>query len=160
GLVQRGGLGELDTGIQLLDLGVYRLRDVPAPERLFQVDYAGMPRPEFPPLKAASGYASRLPLQFTRFFGREAEIAHLLELLGAAQANEKAKGEGRKAESDKDGTEPAVTLPDFAFRPSPFAFRPNPRLVTVTGMGGTGKTRLALEVGERLNEAYRGAVFF
>ena len=32
------------------------------------------------------------------------------------------------------------------------------RLVTLTGPGGIGKTRIALEVGQQLFEAYRGLV--
>src|SRR5207248_75419 len=35
-----------------------------------------------------------------------------------------------------------------------------PRLVTLTGPGGTGKTRLALEVAGRLLEPFSGAVWF
>jgi predicted ATPase/DNA-binding SARP family transcriptional activator/Tfp pilus assembly protein PilF len=34
------------------------------------------------------------------------------------------------------------------------------RIVSVTGTGGTGKTRLSLEVAERLSEALAGAVYF
>jgi len=36
----------------------------------------------------------------------------------------------------------------------------NARLVTLTGTGGTGKTRLALQVGAELVEAFSGGVFF
>src|SRR5439155_9959970 len=38
--------------------------------------------------------------------------------------------------------------------------RPDVRLVTFTGTGGTGKTRLALEVGERLRDSFEGGVWF
>src|SRR5207244_1084553 len=34
------------------------------------------------------------------------------------------------------------------------------RLVTLTGPGGSGKTRLALEVAQRLSERFGGAVWF
>jgi predicted ATPase len=53
-----------------------------------------------------------LPLQFTRFFGREPDCAHLAELLGM----------------------------------------PSTRLVTLTGSGGSGKTRLALEAARQITD--------
>jgi predicted ATPase/DNA-binding SARP family transcriptional activator len=61
-----------------------------------------------------------LPLQFTRFFGREKEIEHLQKMLRT----------------------------------------PSTRLVTLTGAGGSGKTRLAIEVGERLRDGFSGGVWF
>ena len=56
------------------DLGVYRLRDVLQPERLFQVEAPDLVAREFPPPRAEAGHGSHLPLPFTRFFGREAEV--------------------------------------------------------------------------------------
>jgi predicted ATPase/DNA-binding SARP family transcriptional activator len=56
-----------------------------------------------------------LPVQFTRFFGREEEIAHLTDVLGSRTPE-------------------------------------RPRLITLTGPGGSGKTRLALEVAARLRQ--------
>ena len=111
---------DLPTGVRLVDLGVYRLRDVQSPEHLFQVNYDGMPRTDFPALQAEAGYQSNLPLQFTRFFGREEQLAQIGEMLQAGDT----------------------------------------RLVTITGTGGTGKTRLALESGNRLLEPFAGAVWF
>ena len=109
----------LPAGVRLLDLGVDRLRDEQSPEHLFQVNYDGMHRTDFPPLNAEAGYQSNLPLQFTRFFGREEQLAQLGEMLRSADT----------------------------------------RLVTITGTGGTGKTRLALEAGNRLLEPFSGAVW-
>jgi predicted ATPase/DNA-binding SARP family transcriptional activator len=118
-------LAQVDPGddLRLADLGVWRLRDVAAPQRLFQLEYPGMGGVEFPAPSAAAGYQSSLPLQHTRFFGREAEIARLEEILSS------------------------VT-------PSPS------HLVTLTGPGGTGKSRLAVAVAERLLETFQGAVWF
>lgn len=59
--------------------------------------------------------APHLPLALTRFFGREADTAHLQNLLSCASGNERA------------------------------------RLVTLTGPGGAGKTRLAVETARRLS---------
>ena len=115
-LVQR----DLSEGVRLQDLGIFRLRDVPSPERLFQVEYPGMAQRQFPPLAAEQGHGANLPVQFTRFFGRQEELARLSEMLLLPQA----------------------------------------RLVTITGPGGTGKTRLALEVAARLAESLEGAVWF
>lgn len=113
---------DLEMEISLKDLGVYRLRDVELPERIFQVEYAGMEQREFPTLRADRAFTGSLPLQFTRFFGREAEIALLRQMLA-----------------------PQERLS---------------RLVTLTGTGGTGKTRLALEAAKHLAEQYAGAVWF
>jgi predicted ATPase/DNA-binding SARP family transcriptional activator len=71
---------DLNGGLSLRGLGVHRFLDAPAPEHLFQVDDGIVPA-DFPPLKAESAYANRLPLQLTRFFGRQMEIASLRELL-------------------------------------------------------------------------------
>src|SRR5437879_1125166 len=38
-LLQRSSPGTLGTGVQMTDLGLYRLRDITTPERLFQVNY-------------------------------------------------------------------------------------------------------------------------
>lgn len=108
--------------VTLRDLGVYRLRDVPEGERLFQVCYPGMARSEFPPPAALPARTAHLPPTFTRFFGREGEIARLTELL----------------------LSPAMPA----------------RLVTLTGPGGTGKTRLAIEAAQRLRAPMAEAVWF
>ena len=112
GLLRR----DLEPGVRLVDLGVYQLRDVEVPERLFQVGYPGMDPEKFPPLKAHIGYGSHLPLTFTRFFGREKELAWLQKAL----------------------------------------VQPETRLVTMTGSGGCGKTRLALEAARQLLEPFKG----
>ncbi len=75
------------------------------------------PSPSFSPSPAPAG---SLPLQFTRFFGREKEIARLRGMLLSEQT----------------------------------------RLVTLTGAGGTGKSRLAIEVGARLRDEFTGGVWF
>jgi len=108
------------AGVRLSDLGIYRLRDLAVPERLFQAEYPDMQSRQFPPLNAEAGYAPNLPIAFTRFFGREREIGELAVLLRSE----------------------------------------TPRLVTMTGTGGTGKTRLALEAARRLVEHFSGAVTF
>jgi predicted ATPase/DNA-binding SARP family transcriptional activator len=71
--------------------------------------------------QASRVYRPALPMQFTRFFGREKEIAHIRERLTS---------------------------------------QPQARLVTLTGPGGTGKTRLAIEAASLLAENWRGAVWF
>ena len=75
---------------------------------------------------------SSLPLPLTRFFGRETEIGHLLQLLT-----------------------PRSLVPASDTRQSSEA-----RLVTLTGPGGSGKTRLSIEVANRLLTVYGGAVTF
>jgi predicted ATPase/DNA-binding SARP family transcriptional activator len=134
---------DLAPDLQIEDLGLYRLRDQAAPERLFQVRYAGMAPGVFPPPAAPPGSRSHLPLQFTRFIGRECEIGGL---------------EGLLQPEEPTGDSPqARAVPELL--PSPAPQVPACRLVTLTGPGGSGKTRLALEVAARLREAYGGAVW-
>lgn len=71
----------LAAGTRLSPLGLYRLRDAVQPERLFQVEHPDLPRREFPPLLAPSGYIGSLPAQLTRFVGRDRELTLLSEAL-------------------------------------------------------------------------------
>jgi hypothetical protein len=83
---------------------------------------ATLPKSDASPTSAAS---ASLPATFTRFFGREEELARLQEWLSPLTA---------------------LSL--------------RPRLVTLTGAGGTGKTRLSLEAARRLAEVYQEAVWW
>jgi predicted ATPase/DNA-binding SARP family transcriptional activator len=71
---------DLNGGLQLRDLGVYRLRGATTSERVFQLDFRDG-ESQRPPLNAESGHASHLPLRLTRFFGRQQEIEKLREML-------------------------------------------------------------------------------
>jgi predicted ATPase/DNA-binding SARP family transcriptional activator len=129
----RGLLGEgLPEGVRLVECGVYRLRDIPAPQRLFQVVWEGREAGAAPLGPVGSAPVGRLlggeflRRTTTRFFGREEEMARLGKMLSA----------------------------------------PRTRLVTITGPGGTGKTRLAIEAAAQLvsdveaqERALSGAVF-
>jgi predicted ATPase len=72
------------------------------------------------PIKQVETRAANIPVQRTRFVGREKEVAAAKELL----------------------------------------LRPDVRLVTVTGPGGIGKTRLAVEVASGLVERFSGGIHF
>ena len=98
---------------RLTDLGDHRLKDLSAPERLYQLGES-----EFPPLKSL--YRTNLPVPGTPFVGRERELAEVLELLG----------------------------------------REDLRLLTLTGPGGTGKTRLALQAAGAAADDYQDGVFW
>src|ERR1700761_2891882 len=104
-------------GVDLVNLGPRRLRDVPMPVGVFQVRAAEL-RAEFPPLRALDTTPGNLRPATTSLVGREAEVA---ELLTAVKAH---------------------------------------RLVTLTGVGGVGKTRLALEVAARLADEFPDGVWF
>jgi predicted ATPase len=101
----------LVTGSAFTDLGEHRLKDFPAPERVYQLGDG-----EFPPLKTLG--KTNLPVPPNAFVGRERELADVRDLLAG----------------------PA-------------------RLLTLTGPGGTGKTRLALEVAAELASEYDDGVF-
>ena len=123
GLIRR----DLPEEIRLIDLGVYRLRDVPTPERLYQVEYPDMI--ESPSLR----------------FRRKPVTAPICPCRS-------------RASSDANRRSPAF---ENCYRtPSHPITRSPAHLITLSGPGGTGKTRLALETAERLSERYRGAVWF
>jgi hypothetical protein len=60
--------------LELTDLGEHRLKDLSAPERIFQLGEG-----EFPALKSL--YRTNLPIPSTPFLGREDELAEVLSLL-------------------------------------------------------------------------------
>ncbi len=64
---------------RLRDLGRHRLKDLIAPERVFQLVADGV-RGEFPPLRSLTVLVNNLPQQTTSFVGREEDIAAIREL--------------------------------------------------------------------------------
>jgi len=104
------------SGVDLVDLGPRRLRDLPAAVGVFQVRAAGL-RTEFPALRALDASPGNLRVPTTSFIGRESEVAEIK------------------------------------------AAMKNHRLVTLTGVGGVGKTRLALEVGAQLADEFPDGVW-
>ena len=106
----------LVSGVDLLDLGPRRLRDVPTPVGVFQVRAPGL-KTEFPRLRALDTSPGNLKPQTTSFIGRESDINDLKAVVRSH------------------------------------------RLVTLTGVGGVGKTRLALEVAARLADEFPDGVW-
>jgi predicted ATPase/class 3 adenylate cyclase len=107
----------LPPSTRLRELGRFHLKDLPQPERLFQLVIEGLEQ-DFPPPRSLDARPHNLPAQLTRFIGRGEEIARTRELLARN------------------------------------------RLVTLTGPGGTGKTRLGLEVAAESLADFRDGVFF
>jgi len=97
----------------LLDLGEHRLKDLTAPERIYQLGEG-----EFPPLKSLN--QSNLPEQPTPFVGREKELGEVISLL-----------RDRKT-----------------------------RLLTLTGAGGSGKTRMAVQAAAEVVDEHEHGVWW
>jgi predicted ATPase/class 3 adenylate cyclase len=97
----------------LRDLGEHRLKDLAAPERIYQLGDV-----DFPPLETL--HRTNLPIPSTPFLGRERELAEVVALLT----------------------------------------REDVRLLTLTGPGGTGKTRLATQAAGARSDAYPGGVWW
>jgi hypothetical protein len=95
------------SGVDLIDRGEHRLRDLSGVEHLYQVRVEGLPL-EFAPLRTLDAVPGNLPVQTTSFVGRE---------IAAKELTEQVRGH---------------------------------RLVTLTGVGGVGKTRLAVQVAAEL----------
>jgi predicted ATPase/DNA-binding SARP family transcriptional activator len=68
---------------ELERLGSYRLGGDATDERVHLLRPPGLEGRAFPPLRASPARPRRLPLPFTRFFGREAELARLDALLAS-----------------------------------------------------------------------------
>jgi predicted ATPase/class 3 adenylate cyclase len=109
----------LPADTTLRELGLYRLKDLRQPERLYQLIMPGLPA-EFPPLKTLDLRPHNLPVQPTPLLGREEQLAALGALLRGDDV----------------------------------------RLVTLTGPGGIGKTRLAVQLAAELVEAFPDGVWF
>jgi len=75
---------QLPPGITLRDLGEHRLKDLTAPERVFQLLGAGL-QAEFPKLRSLGLFDTNLPQQLSSFVGRENEIAEIERLLKEAR---------------------------------------------------------------------------
>jgi len=97
----------------LRDLGEHRLKDLSAPERIYQLGHA-----DFPSLKSL--HQTNLPILATPFLGRGQEVAEVTALLNRAAV----------------------------------------RLLTLTGPGGTGKTRLALQSATASTATFAGGVWW
>jgi predicted ATPase/class 3 adenylate cyclase len=74
----------LPAGTLLRDLGHHALKDMPRPERLYQLDVPGLPV-SFPPLRTGQPTAGNLPARLTTFLGRDAELVELGALLENAR---------------------------------------------------------------------------
>jgi predicted ATPase/class 3 adenylate cyclase len=95
----------------LRDQGEHRLKDLTAPERIYQLGDG-----DFPPLKSL--HRTNLPVQPTPLVGREKELREISALL------------------------------------------PSSRLLTLTGAGGSGKTRLALHAAADAVDEFPDGVWF
>jgi predicted ATPase/class 3 adenylate cyclase/DNA-binding CsgD family transcriptional regulator len=108
----------LPADVWLTDLGAHALRDLPRPERVVQLCHPDLVN-EFPPLRVTETVGSQyLPVQLTRFVGRDAELTQLRELLAQN------------------------------------------RMVTLTGAGGVGKTRLAIQLATQAAGEFGGGVWY
>jgi predicted ATPase/DNA-binding SARP family transcriptional activator len=101
----------LDDTVALRELGRHRLKDMTAPQPLYQLGEG-----DFPPLNTLQ--QSNLPIQPTPLVGREVELGEISRLLSEA------------------------------------------RLVTLTGAGGSGKTRLALQAAADIAEDFDHGVWW
>ena len=104
------------SGVDLVDLGLRRLRDLSTPVGIFQVGAEGLPS-DFPPLRTLDATIGNLRPRVADLIGREAELEDVM-----------------------------TSLKEH-------------RLVTLTGVGGVGKTRLALEVAARMSHEFTDGVW-
>jgi predicted ATPase len=102
-----GSAAALVSGVDFLDRGEHRLRDLSGVEHLYQVRAEGL-AVEFASLRTVDAVPGNLPMQTTSFVGRDVAVKELCEQVRAH------------------------------------------RLLTLTGVGGVGKTRLAVQAAAEL----------
>ena len=78
---------ELPVDVTLRHLGVVRLKDLLAPEAVFQVEAPGLAT-TFPSLRTLDSVRHNLPVQQPRLIGREAETAAVIEALTQVAAGD------------------------------------------------------------------------
>jgi predicted ATPase len=103
-------------GVELVNLGPRRLRDLPNPIAIFQLAAPGL-RTEFPPLRTIDSTHGNLRPAASRLIGRDDDVE---DVASAMRSH---------------------------------------RLVTLAGVGGVGKTRLALEVAAVLADEFPDGVW-
>ena len=106
----------LVDGVDLVDLGEHRLKDIPGTERLFGVVAEGLVV-EFAPLRPPTNTPNNLPSEVDAFIGRATDVARVLAAVESS------------------------------------------RLVTLTGTGGSGKTRLAVRASTELLSQFSDGVW-
>ena len=111
-LVSRSTRELLDDSLPIRDLGEHRLKDLSAPQRLYQLGTGDFPRPRTLQL-------TNLPVPATEFLGRDRELADVVEQL-----------------------------------------RNGVSLLTLTGPGGTGKTRLALQAAAEAADDFADGIWW
>jgi predicted ATPase/class 3 adenylate cyclase len=160
----------LPPEIEFRDMGAHRLKGV-GEERLWQVCHPALPD-QFPALKTLNTATHNLPLPKTSFVGREVEVEAVCSLLGVdthIPGLKSHRPEGtRSPESQLMGPVPdpesQVTSSEAAAGGSAdFGLETwdvGPRLVTLTGPGGVGKTRLSLQVAQEAIDDFPDGVFF
>ncbi|MEV3904348.1 adenylate/guanylate cyclase domain-containing protein [Mycobacterium sp. NPDC050551] len=104
------------SGVESVDLGPHRLRDVAQPITLYQLSAPGL-RTDFPPLRTLEIRSGNLRVAATSLIGRAGEVS---DIVSAVRTH---------------------------------------RLLTLTGVGGIGKTRLAIEVATALADEYADGIW-
>jgi class 3 adenylate cyclase len=79
------------SGVDLIDLGPRRLRDLPVPVQVFQVRAEGL-RTDFPPLRALDASPGNLRAATTSFIGRESEVAEVQAAVKAQSVGDVDRG--------------------------------------------------------------------
>src|SRR5262245_29129068 len=73
-------IGDPAEGVSLRGLGEHKLKDLPGPQRLYQVVAGGLAL-EFPSLKSLGRTRTNLPVQRPVLIGRDDELRTVTELL-------------------------------------------------------------------------------
>jgi class 3 adenylate cyclase len=133
---------DLPEGVDLCDLGAFRLKDLERPERIYQVAASGL-AVDFPPLRTSSAENG-----ITAFVGREDELAEAVAARGLGSDVQEALPVRPFVGREKELEELRTALDLVAARRG--------SVFLITGEPGIGKTRLMQEVaGLALDQGWR-----
>ncbi|MBP9891554.1 MAG: tetratricopeptide repeat protein [Planctomycetes bacterium] len=145
----------LNGKCEFADLGEFRLKGLEESERLVQIVPADAAIKRFGPLRALADTPTNLPAQTTTFLGRDKELRELRAMLLGEDAHRTENVGPLETISRQPGAPDTNQVTREVVAKNRGA-----RLITLTGPGGCGKTRLAISLAASVIQYFPSGVWF